>query len=157
PADCARRPGGHPSDDERGADLRSPDHRRTGSRAVSGPREGRHRRSGADAHRDMSTESEKLAAFVTRAAFDDLSASARAQLKIRVLDALGCALGATGGLPVRAVRDQIAEFDGRGACTLVGGGCAAPDRAAFYNSALVRYLDFNDSYLAKGETCHPSD
>jgi len=22
---------------------------------------------------------------------------------------------------------------------------------------LVRYLDFNDSYLAKGETCHPSD
>jgi 2-methylcitrate dehydratase len=21
----------------------------------------------------------------------------------------------------------------------------------------VRYLDFNDSYLAKGETCHPSD
>jgi 2-methylcitrate dehydratase len=26
-----------------------------------------------------------------------------------------------------------------------------------YNGALVRYLDFNDSYLAKGETCHPSD
>ena len=25
------------------------------------------------------------------------------------------------------------------------------------NSALVRYLDFNDSYLAKGESCHPSD
>lgn len=31
------------------------------------------------------------------------------------------------------------------------------DRAAFYNGALVRYLAFNDSYLAKGETCHPSD
>src|SRR5262249_5938485 len=29
--------------------------------------------------------------------------------------------------------------------------------AAFFNSVLVRYLDFNDSYLAKGETCHPSD
>ena len=42
-------------------------------------------------------------------------------------------------------------------CTLIGGGRAAPDRAAFYNSALVRYLDFNDGYLAKGETCHPSD
>src|SRR5207249_9984232 len=28
------------------------------------------------------------------------------------------------------------------------------DRAAFYNGALLRYLDFNDSYLAPGE---PSD
>src|SRR6185437_5062536 len=37
------------------------------------------------------------------------------------------------------------------------GGSAAPDSAALYNGALVRYLDFNDAYLAKGETCHPSD
>jgi 2-methylcitrate dehydratase len=41
-------------------------------------------------------------------------------------------------------------------CSLIGGGLTAPDRTAFYNNALVRYLDFNDSYLAKGETC-PSD
>jgi 2-methylcitrate dehydratase len=40
---------------------------------------------------------------------------------------------------------------------LIAGGRSAPDRAAFFNTALVRYLDFNDSYLAKGETCHPSD
>jgi 2-methylcitrate dehydratase len=33
----------------------------------------------------------------------------------------------------------------------------APDRAALYNGALVRYLDFNDSFLSPGETCHPSD
>jgi hypothetical protein len=38
-----------------------------------------------------------------------------------------------------------------------GGGQSAPDRAALLNGALVRYLDFNDSYLAPGETCHPSD
>jgi 2-methylcitrate dehydratase len=40
---------------------------------------------------------------------------------------------------------------------LIGGGKSSPDRAAFYNGALVRYLDFNDSFLSKGETCHPSD
>jgi len=40
---------------------------------------------------------------------------------------------------------------------LIGGGRTAPDRAAFYNAALARYLDFNDSFLASGETCHPSD
>lgn len=40
---------------------------------------------------------------------------------------------------------------------LIGGWRSAPDRAALLNGALVRYLDFNDSYLAVGETCHPSD
>jgi 2-methylcitrate dehydratase len=34
---------------------------------------------------------------------------------------------------------------------------SAPDRAAFFNGALSRYLDFMDSYIAPGETCHPSD
>ena len=36
-------------------------------------------------------------------------------------------------------------------------GRTSPDRAALYHGVLVRYLDFNDSYLAKGETCHPGD
>src|SRR5262249_13347169 len=103
------------------------------------------------------TRAEQLAAFVVRASYDDLSATARQQLKIRVLDALGCAIGALEGEPVRLVRQQAEEFGGVGHCTLIGGGRTAPDRAAFYNSVLVRYLDFNDSYLATGETCHPSD
>src|SRR5437763_6440260 len=52
---------------------------------------------------------------------------------------------------------QLENFGGNPLVTLIGGGKTAPDRAAFYNSALVRYLDFNDSYLAENETCHPSD
>ncbi len=103
------------------------------------------------------THAEQLAAFVVRASYDDLSETARQQLKIRVLDGLGCAIAALQGEPIRLLKAQIEEFDGAKHCTLIGGGKAAPDRAALYNSALVRYLDFNDSYLAKGETCHPSD
>jgi len=103
------------------------------------------------------THAEQLAAFVVRASYDDLSEAAHQQLKIRVLDGLGCAIGALRGEPIRLIRAQIEEFEGARQCTLIGGGKAAPDRAALYNSALVRYLDFNDSYLAKGETCHPSD
>ncbi len=99
----------------------------------------------------------ELAEFVVRAAYADLSEGARAQLKIRIMDSLGCAIGALGGEPVRLLMEQIDDFGGEGHCTLIGGGSTSPDRAAFYNSALVRYLDFNDSYLAKGETCHPSD
>ena len=103
------------------------------------------------------TQAEQLAAFAARASYDDLSGPAREQLKIRILDGLGCAIGSLEGEPIGLIREQIADFDGAGPCTLIGGGRAAPDRAALYNSALVRYLDFSDSYLAKGETCHPSD
>jgi len=103
------------------------------------------------------THAEQLAHFVVRASFEDLSDAARSQLKIRVLDSLGCAIGAMAGDPVQLIRDQVEEFDGNRCCTLVGGGQAAPDRASLYNGALVRYLDFNDSYLSKGETCHPND
>lgn len=103
------------------------------------------------------TCAEKLAAFVCRSVYEDLSDTSREQLKIRILDSLGCALGALEGEPVQILRRQIDEFEPRGKCTLIGGGTSPPDSAAFYNGALVRYLDFNDAYLAKGETCHPSD
>jgi 2-methylcitrate dehydratase len=103
------------------------------------------------------THVEQLAAFVARATYEDLSQEARQELKIRVLDALGCAIGAMGAPPIRMLEAQIEDFGGNPLATLIGGGRTAPDRAAFYNAALVRYLDFNDSYLAKNETCHPSD
>ncbi|MGH8326257.1 MAG: MmgE/PrpD family protein, partial [Steroidobacteraceae bacterium] len=103
------------------------------------------------------TEVERLAQFVCGTRFEDISAPAREQLKLRMLDSLGVALGALDGEPVRLVAEQVREFGGAPACTLIGGGRTAPDRAALYNGALVRYLDFNDSFLAPGETCHPSD
>ncbi|MGH2994593.1 MAG: MmgE/PrpD family protein, partial [Solirubrobacterales bacterium] len=99
----------------------------------------------------------RLARFVVERSWDDLSEVARRELKIRVLDAFGCALGALEAPPVNAIRSQLDDFGGHPLCTLLGGGRTAPDRAALYNGALVRYLDFNDSYFAPGETCHPSD
>jgi 2-methylcitrate dehydratase len=98
-----------------------------------------------------------LARFVHSARFEDLSAAARTDLEIHLLDALACAFGALGAPLVRSLRATTRELGREGSATLVGGGHASPDHAAFYNAALVRYLDFNDSYLAPGETCHPSD
>jgi len=43
------------------------------------------------------TSGEQLAVFISQASFQDLSHAAVEQLKIRVLDALGCAIGASGG------------------------------------------------------------
>src|SRR5688572_16713131 len=100
---------------------------------------------------------DQLSAFVVGTTYEDLSQVALYQGKIRILDALACAIGALESEPIKIIRAQIRDFGGEGHCTLIGGGQTSPDRAAFYNSALVRYLDFNDSYLAEGETCHPSD
>jgi 2-methylcitrate dehydratase len=100
---------------------------------------------------------ERLGAFASTASFDQLSEAAAKALKLRVLDSLGTALGALGAEPVARVRRQVEDFGGAPHCSLIGGGRSAPDRAALLNGALGRYLDFNDAYLAPGETCHPSD
>jgi 2-methylcitrate dehydratase len=104
-----------------------------------------------------STIVEELGNFAAGAKWENLSQAARDALKARVLDSVGCAIGALEGEPVRAIRQMTNDLGGKSLVTLIGGGHSAPDRAAFYNGAAVRYLDFNDSYLAKGETCHPSD
>lgn len=106
---------------------------------------------------DAVSEVQQLATFVVRATYDDLSEHARRELKTRVLDSLGCAIGALEGEPIAMLREHLAELGGNPLATTIGGGKTAPDRAALYNGALVRYLDFNDTYLAPRESCHPSD
>jgi 2-methylcitrate dehydratase len=103
------------------------------------------------------TEVRRLGRFVAAADSASMTMEARDELRKRILDSIGVAIGALDGDPIRRIREQLDDFGGRPIATLIGGGKTAPDRAAFYNGALVRYLDFMDSYLAKGETCHPSD
>jgi 2-methylcitrate dehydratase len=102
------------------------------------------------------TCAERMATFVRRSGYEDLSDSAREQLKIRILYSLGRALSALEGEPVQILRRTIGGFAPQGKCTTIGGGTTVPDSAAFYNGAIIRYLDFNDAYVAKGETCDPS-
>ena len=100
---------------------------------------------------------QQLASFIQIARFCDLSDETRIQIKIRILDPRGVAIGAVEGAPIRMIQLHIQDFDLTGRCTMLGEGTTAPDFATLYNSALVRYLDYNNSYLARGETCHPSE
>jgi 2-methylcitrate dehydratase len=103
------------------------------------------------------TEVRRLGRFVASADAVTMTQDARDELRKRVLDSIGVAIGALDGEPIGYIRAHLDDFGGKPLATLIGGGKTSPDRAAFYNGALVRYLDFMDSYLAKGETCHPSD
>src|SRR6202030_1391142 len=103
------------------------------------------------------TQVESLAKYAARASFADLSAESRRQLPIHILDSLACSIAALGAGPVDACRAQVTEFGGTGPSTLIGGGQANPIYAAFWHTALVRYLDFMDNFLAPTETCHTAD
>ena len=104
------------------------------------------------------SQAEGIAKFACRVKYVDLTAERRERLKVSVLDSLACAVSALGAPPIEACRAQAKEFGGPdGRCTLIGGGRANVVYAAFCNTALVRYIDFMDSYFAKGGLCHPSD
>jgi 2-methylcitrate dehydratase len=104
------------------------------------------------------SQAQGIARFASRARYEDLTAERRERLKADVLDSLACAIGALGAPPIEAYLAQAQAFGGSGPrCTLIGGGQANVVYAAAYNTALIRYLDFMDSYLAGAELCHPSD
>ena len=103
------------------------------------------------------TEVQDLAQFVCAARYEDISAAAKARLKLHILDSIGCALGALGWPVPQKIREHIDSLGGTPQCSLIGSGRSAVDRAVQYNTALVRYLDFMDNFMASGETCHPSD
>ena len=105
----------------------------------------------------MTTLAEKMATFAQRLAFDDLPRDVVHEVKRRVIDSIGCALGAFDSDPCRIARTVAGLVKSRYPATLLGTGHAsAPDLAAFANGTMIRYLDYNDTYLSK-EPAHPSD
>ena len=104
------------------------------------------------------SQAEGIAKFAIRANYEDLTPERRERLKVSVLNSLACAINALDAPPIVACLEQAKEFGGSdGRCTLIGGGQANVVYAAQYNTAVVRYVDYMDSYLAGEELCHPSD
>src|SRR5271166_1928469 len=98
-----------------------------------------------------------LGAFVVGARQADLTGRARAMLKRNVLDSIACAVGSLDGELIATLREHTEQLGGRPTTTLVGGGRASVDQAAFFNAVLVRYPDLLDTYLTVGGLCHPAD
>ena len=98
-----------------------------------------------------------LGSFVVAAGPTDLTGRSRAMLKRNVLDSIACAIGSLDGELIATLREHTEQFGGRRSATLIGGGRASVDQAAFFNAVLVRYPDLLDTYLAVGGLCHPAD
>jgi 2-methylcitrate dehydratase len=105
----------------------------------------------------MPTLARRLAEYAAGVSFDALSPETVKEVKRRVLDSLGCAYGAYDGEVGQIVRKVALGCETRPGATVIGlKHPALPALAAFANGAMVRYLDFNDTYLSL-EPAHPSD
>lgn len=106
---------------------------------------------------------DEISDYVARIEYDNISSESREKLKHHLLDSIGCALNALTWEPIEQLRTAIEESYGTkagGKCTLIGLGptrSMAPQVAALWNGALVRYVDFMDGYRGKKQSCHPSD
>ena len=98
-----------------------------------------------------------LAEYACGLRFEDLPPGVVALAKRHVVDTLACALGGASSEPARIARAWVHDQGARGFAEVLGAGTTtAPDLAAFANGTMIRYLDFNDTYLSR-EACHPSD
>src|ERR1700687_258268 len=103
------------------------------------------------------TLAHQLAKYACELKFEDLSKEVVHEVKRRVIDSLGCALGAWNEEPCAIARSVASEFSARNGSTIIGTAHKAPpDWAAFANGCCIRYFDYNDTYLSK-EPAHPSD
>ncbi len=107
----------------------------------------------------MSTTSlaHTLADFACSLQYTDLSANVVHEVKRRLIDSFGCALGAWNEEPCTIARTVVSDFSAKNGATVIGTSRKAPpDWAAFANGCCIRYFDYNDTYLSK-EPAHPSD
>lgn len=101
--------------------------------------------------------SRMLAEYAASVRWEEVPPQTVHEVKRRVLDSLGVALAAFPEPAPKAARAYAYHWPAPRGATLWGTQFVAPaEAAAFCNGVMVRYLDFNDTYLSK-EPLHPSD
>ncbi|MDG6913930.1 MAG: MmgE/PrpD family protein [Nitrososphaerota archaeon] len=99
----------------------------------------------------------RLADYVTSTKFGNIDPRTVKEMKARVVDAIGCAIGAFGERPIEMARSAVLGLRSGGPSSVIGTGKrTSPDLATFVNGFMLRYFDYNDTYLSR-EPAHPSD
>src|SRR5258708_18714413 len=98
----------------------------------------------------------RFAAYASTLQYGDLPAPAVHETKRRFIDSFATAVGAMDA-DAYAIAKRCAErVQGQPGAGLLGGGRSSTEWATFVNGLLIRYLDYNDTYLSL-EPAHPSD
>ncbi len=104
----------------------------------------------------MDSSIASIAGYAHALDFRALPADVVHECKRRVIDAIGCGLGAYHDVPSRVARELAARAEApQGARVFGSNRRRLPELAAFANGVMNRYLDGNDTYPGGGG--HPSD
>src|SRR5437764_6638559 len=98
----------------------------------------------------------RLADYAVGLRFDDLPAAVVHEARRRFIDSFATAVGAMDADAYAVARKVAKRHKGEPGASLLGGGTSSGEWATFVNGLLIRYLDYNDTYLSK-EPAHPSD
>ena len=99
---------------------------------------------------------ERFAQYAHSLRFAQLPASTVHEVKRRFIDSFATAVGAMPSDAYQVARRCASRVSGNPGASMLGGGSSSPEWATFVNGLLIRYLDFNDTYLSL-EPAHPSD
>src|SRR5438105_10323726 len=98
----------------------------------------------------------RLAEYACQLRFEDLPAPVVHETKRRFIDSFATAVGAMTSDAFEIARRCALKVQSQPGASLLGGGRSSTEWATFVNGLLIRYLDYNDTYLSL-EPAHPSD
>ena len=104
----------------------------------------------------MQSLADRFAAYAVGLEFKDLPPEVVHEAKRRFIDSFATAVGAMDAQAYEIARTCAQRISAKKKATLLGGGSSSPEWATFVNGLLIRYLDYNDTYLSL-EPAHPSD
>src|SRR5216683_3017089 len=99
---------------------------------------------------------DRLAEYTSALRFEELPAPVVHEAKRRFIDSLATAVGAMDADAYAIARRCAERARGEPGAGLFGGGRSTVEWTTFVNGLLIRYLDYNDTYLSL-EPAHPSD
>src|SRR5438876_5630114 len=99
---------------------------------------------------------DRFAKYSCQLRYDDVPGPVVHEAKRRFIDSFATAVGAMDADAFAIARRCALRVQANPSASLLGGGRSSPEWAAFVNGLLIRYLDYNDTYLSL-EPAHPSD
>src|SRR5258708_15249219 len=99
---------------------------------------------------------ERFAAYSVHLKYESLPPAVVHEAKRRFIDSFATAVGAMPAEAYEIACKCALHVSSQPGATLLGGGRSSIEWATFVNGLLIRYLDYNDTYLSL-EPAHPSD
>ena len=97
----------------------------------------------------QTNKAKEISSYVLSVKKEFLSKEVIHEVKRRIIDSFACAIGAYDSKAAKIILKACSKIKGKYKAPLFGKGKEVfYEEAAFANGSLVRYLDFNDTYLS---------